>query len=226
MSHPRDRRARRAQQPLHADRALSSAPTDAECFTNAVDDDRGRARARSVEHYRLQQESTRSFHIGARRRARCSSDSRYVSSRRRARREPGPRRHHRRCCEGPGAHVELRGLFAPIGHAASRRAHAHRSRRAAHDQRRGLSRHRRRPRPRRVQRQGHRAAGCAEDRRAPVEPQPAALADRGDRHQAGARDLRERREVQSRRDDRPARCDRPLLPALARPVRGRGARRC
>src|SRR6185436_5934826 len=92
------------------------------------------------------------------------------------------------------------------------------------DQRRELSRHRQRARPRRVQRQSHRAAGCAEDRCTPVEPQPAAQRRRRDRHQAGAGDLRRRREVQPRRDDRTARCCRPLLPALARPRRSRGAR--
>ena len=57
------------------------------------------------------------------------------------------------------------------------------------------------------------------------QPQPAALARRGDRHQARARDLRRRRAVQSRRNDRPARSGRPLLPALARTRRARRPQR-
>ena len=184
------------------------------------DGDRDR-RGCDVEHYRIQQESTRAFHIGHVN-VRVQQDGRYAShdialGASLARLNLGT------ILQGSGAHVDLRGLLAPLGEPAPRLAYDDRSRRPAYHQRRELSRHRRRARPRRVQRQGHRPARRAEDRRAPVEPQPAARGRRRDRHQAGARDLRQRREMQPRRDDRPARCNRPLLPALARARRSHGA---
>ena len=72
-------------------------------------------------------------------------------------------------------------------------------------------------RARGVQRQDHRPAGRAEDRRQADQPRAAAVRRRADQHQAAARDLRRRREVHARRGDRPARRGRAVLPARPRP---------
>src|SRR6185369_16678775 len=75
-----------------------------------------------------------------------------------------------------------------------------------------------------LQRPGDRPPRGAEDRRAPAEPQPAAL-QAGDRqHHAAAGDPRRRREMLARRHHRPARREAAFLPALARHRRRRGAR--
>ncbi len=55
-----------------------------------------------------------------------------------------------------------------------------------------------------------------------VEPEPAALEPRGDRHEAAARDLRRRREVQPRLDHRTARPRSGLLSAIAGHLAGSG----
>ena len=115
--------------------------TAGECFTNAVCDIELAAGA-SVEHYRIQQESARSFHIGHVN-VRLQQDSRYAShdialgaSLARLNLATTLQRARR-------ARRAARSVRA-ARHPAPRRAHAHRSRRPAHDQRRGLSRHRRR----------------------------------------------------------------------------------
>ena len=56
--------------------------------------------------------------------------------------------------------------------------------------------------PGRVQRQDHRPAGRAEDRRHSEQQEPAALRRRRDQHQAAAGNLRRRREMHPRRDGR------------------------
>jgi Fe-S cluster assembly protein SufD len=87
-------------------------PSDIEYFTNAVtlvDLDAG---AR-VDHYRLQQESARSFHIGCAS-VRQRSDSRYALHDIALGASLG-RMNVTTLLEGAGAHVALHGLFAPKG---------------------------------------------------------------------------------------------------------------
>ncbi|HKS56123.1 MAG TPA: Fe-S cluster assembly protein SufD [Steroidobacteraceae bacterium] len=85
--------------------------TAGECFTNAVAEIEVGAGA-SVQHYRIQQESTRAFHIGHVN-VRVQQDGRYAShdftlGASLARLNLGT------ILEGPGAHVDLRGLLAPL----------------------------------------------------------------------------------------------------------------
>jgi Fe-S cluster assembly protein SufD len=87
-------------------------PPDIEYLTNAVtliDLDEGAG----VHHYRLQQESTRSFHIGCAG-VRQRSDSRYALHDIALGASLG-RMNVTTLLEGPGAHVALHGLFAPAG---------------------------------------------------------------------------------------------------------------
>jgi Fe-S cluster assembly protein SufD len=83
-----------------------------ECFTNAVTEIEVAAGA-SIEHYRIQQESKRAFHIGHLN-VRVQQDGRYAShdialGASLARLNLGT------ILQGPGAHVDLRGLLAPLG---------------------------------------------------------------------------------------------------------------
>ncbi|HEX4969955.1 MAG TPA: Fe-S cluster assembly protein SufD [Steroidobacteraceae bacterium] len=85
--------------------------TAGECFTNAVSEIEIAAGAK-VEHYRIQQESTRAFHIGHVN-VRVQQDGRYAShdialGASLARLNLGT------VLQGPGAHVDLRGLLAPL----------------------------------------------------------------------------------------------------------------
>jgi Fe-S cluster assembly protein SufD len=85
--------------------------TAGECFTNAVTEIEVAAGA-SVEHYRIQQESPRAFHIGHVN-ARVQQDGRYAShdialGASLARLNLGT------ILQGPGAHVALHGLLAPL----------------------------------------------------------------------------------------------------------------
>ena len=85
--------------------------TAGECFTNAVAEVEVAAGA-SVEHYRIQQESGRAFHIGHVN-VRVQSDGRYAShdialGASLARLNLGT------ILQGPGAHVALHGLLAPL----------------------------------------------------------------------------------------------------------------
>src|SRR5690606_3910335 len=87
-------------------------PADLEYFTNAATIVELEAGA-ELRHYRLQQESTRSFHIGLSS-ARLQADSRYflhdvALGASLARHDVAA------VLEGRGAHVELQGLFAPEG---------------------------------------------------------------------------------------------------------------
>jgi Fe-S cluster assembly protein SufD len=83
-----------------------------ECFTNAVCDIEVGAGA-SVDHYRIQQESLRSFHIGHVN-VRQQQDSRY-SSHDIALGASLARVNLSTTLQAPGAHVALDGLFAPLG---------------------------------------------------------------------------------------------------------------
>ncbi|HKR37151.1 MAG TPA: Fe-S cluster assembly protein SufD [Steroidobacteraceae bacterium] len=85
--------------------------TAGECFTNAVTEIEVAAGA-SVEHYRIQQESTRAFHIGHVN-VRVQQDGRYAShdialGASLARLNLGT------ILQGTGAHVALHGLLAPL----------------------------------------------------------------------------------------------------------------
>jgi Fe-S cluster assembly protein SufD len=87
-------------------------PDEAEYFTNSVatiDVAEGAA----VEHYRIQQESTRSFHIGHVH-VRQERDSRYSSHEVALGASLG-RVNISSLLQGPGAHVALSGLIAPLG---------------------------------------------------------------------------------------------------------------
>jgi Fe-S cluster assembly protein SufD len=83
-----------------------------ECFTNAVCDIELAADA-SVDHYRIQQESARSFHIGHVN-VRQQQNSRY-SSHDIALGASLARVNLSVTLQAPGAHVALNGLFAPLG---------------------------------------------------------------------------------------------------------------
>jgi Fe-S cluster assembly protein SufD len=83
-----------------------------ECFTNTVTEVEVATGAR-VEHYRIQQESVRSFHIGHVN-VRVQQDGRYAAhdialGASLARLNLGT------ILQGPGAHVALHGLLAPLG---------------------------------------------------------------------------------------------------------------
>jgi Fe-S cluster assembly protein SufD len=85
--------------------------TAGECFTNTVTEIEIAAGAK-VEHYRMQQESTRAFHIGHVN-VRVQQDGRYAShdialGASLARLNLGT------VLQGPGAHVDLHGLLAPL----------------------------------------------------------------------------------------------------------------
>ncbi len=166
------------------------------------------------------------FHIGAARRsawARRGASSRTTYARRHADVRNDLAR--RASAAGRRARLDSAAVSGRRRRAAHRQPHARRSRAAPAHQPRALPRHRSAERgPRRVQRQGRRARGRAEDRRAQNNRNLLLTTRSRDRHQARARDLRRRREVQPRRDDRPARRPRPVLPALARHRRARRAR--
>jgi Fe-S cluster assembly protein SufD len=83
-----------------------------ECFTNAVCDIQIAAGA-SVEHYRIQQESVRSFHIGHVN-VRLQQNSRYASHDI-ALGASLARVNLSTILQAPGAHVALNGLIAPLG---------------------------------------------------------------------------------------------------------------
>jgi Fe-S cluster assembly protein SufD len=83
-----------------------------ECFTNAVSDIDIAAGA-SVEHYRIQQESLRSFHVGHLN-VRLQQNSRYASHDI-ALGASLARVNLSTTLQGPGAHVALNGLIAPLG---------------------------------------------------------------------------------------------------------------
>ena len=116
---------------------------------------------------------------------------------------------------GERRRAELNGLFLADGTQHLDYAHAI-DHAAGTTSQRELSRHRRRARPRRLQRQGH--------RRRPARRRPTPQTKNRNLLLTGAEidtkpragDLRRRREVRARRDDRPARRGRALLPALAR----------
>src|SRR5262249_41080622 len=108
--------------------------------------------------------------------------------------------------------------------AADRQPYDDRPREAALRQPRDLQGDPRRHLARGVQRQDHRPAGRAEDRREADQPRAAADRRRHDQHEAAARDLRRRRQVHARRGDRPARRRGDLLPARAGHDVRRGAR--
>ncbi|HVF18286.1 MAG TPA: Fe-S cluster assembly protein SufD [Steroidobacteraceae bacterium] len=86
--------------------------SDAECFTNAVVTIDANPGAH-VKHYRLQQEGTKSFHIGTIR-ARLAQDAKY-SSHDIALGATIGRSDITTILEGHGADTKLRGLFAPAG---------------------------------------------------------------------------------------------------------------
>ena len=111
MSHPRILvRAGRASRCTLIEQYLG--PADAEYFTNAVASFELGDGAR-VEHYRLQQESARSFHIGAAS-ARLEANSRYALHDIALGASLG-RTDVATALDGHGAHVELHGLIAPTG---------------------------------------------------------------------------------------------------------------
>lgn len=83
-----------------------------ECFTNAVCDVEVAAGA-NVEHYRIQQESTRGFHIGHVN-ALVQRDGRYASHDISLGASLA-RVNLSTTLQGPGAHVALNGLLAPLG---------------------------------------------------------------------------------------------------------------
>ena len=83
-----------------------------ECFTNAVCDIEVAAGA-NVEHYRVQQESTRGFHIGHVN-VRVQQDGRYASHDISLGASLA-RVNLSTTLQGPGAHVALNGLLAPLG---------------------------------------------------------------------------------------------------------------
>jgi Fe-S cluster assembly protein SufD len=83
-----------------------------ECFTNAVCEIEVAAGA-NVEHYRIQQESTRGFHIGHVN-VRLQQDGRYASHDL-ALGASLARVNLSTTLQGPGAHVTLNGLLAPLG---------------------------------------------------------------------------------------------------------------
>ena len=83
-----------------------------ECFTNAVCNIEV-APGASVEHYRIQQESTRTFHIGHVN-VRLQQNSRYASHDI-ALGASLARVNLSTTLEGPAAHVALNGLIAPLG---------------------------------------------------------------------------------------------------------------
>src|SRR5690606_29884140 len=95
--------------------------------------------------------------------------------------------------------------------------------RPRHPLRAAVARHRCRARPRGVPRRHHHPPGRGRHRRPAVEQEPAALAQRRDRHPAGAGDPRRRGAGRARCDRRPARRQRAVLPARARRAPGRGA---
>jgi Fe-S cluster assembly protein SufD len=82
-----------------------------ECFTNAVAEIEVAAGAK-VEHYRIQQESTRAFHIGHVN-VRVQQDGRYASHDI-ALGASLARLNLVTVLQGPGAHVDLHGLLAPL----------------------------------------------------------------------------------------------------------------
>ena len=173
MSHPRDADRRRRQQP-GADRrelrrrrrrdATSPTPSPRSCVgENAV-----------LDHYKVQQESARRVP----RRAACTCTRRaardvlvaLVRARRRAR----PQRRHR-VLDGEGARVHAERPLSRRRRAAGRQPHDDRPRQAALRQPRDLQGHPRRHGARRLQRQDHRPAGRAEDRRQADQPDAAAV---------------------------------------------------
>jgi Fe-S cluster assembly protein SufD len=83
-----------------------------ECLTNAVCEIEVAAGA-NVEHYRIQQESTRGFHIGHVN-VRLQQDGRYASHDL-ALGASLARVNLSTTLQGPGAHVTLNGLLAPLG---------------------------------------------------------------------------------------------------------------
>jgi len=85
---------------------------DVESFTNSVVTIDARAGAR-IAHYRLQQESAKTFHIGTLR-ARLERDA-YLSSHEIALGGALGRSDITALLEGSGAHAQLRGLFMPSG---------------------------------------------------------------------------------------------------------------
>jgi Fe-S cluster assembly protein SufD len=87
-------------------------PNAGECFTNAVCEIEVAAGA-SVEHYRIQQESVRSFHIGHVN-VRLQRDARYASHDI-ALGASLARVNLSTTLQAPGAHVALNGLIAPLG---------------------------------------------------------------------------------------------------------------
>jgi Fe-S cluster assembly protein SufD len=111
MSHPRlIVRAGRNSRCVIVEQFLG--PADAEYFTNAVATIDVAAGA-AVSHYRLQQESTKSFHIG-RINVRQQSDSRYSCHDVALGASLG-RVNIVTLLEGAGAHAALHGLFVPMG---------------------------------------------------------------------------------------------------------------
>src|SRR3569623_3442111 len=143
-------------------------------------------------------------------------------ARRQLRRRAHPQR-HRRAARRARRAMHLERLVPGRWPSARGYARAYRSLAAARQQPGILQRRARRLRARRVQRQGDRASGCAEDRCPPAQPESAAVGQRRGGQQARARNLRRRCQVRARRHGRSARCRLGVLSARARHGRGGGA---
>src|SRR3569623_1344642 len=118
-------------------------------------------------------------------------------ARRQLRRRAHPQR-HRRAARRARRAMHLEQQVPGRWPSARGYAHAYRSLAAARQQPGILQRRARRLRARRVQRQGDRASGCAEDRCPPAQPESAAVGQRRGGQQARARNLRRRCQVRAR----------------------------
>ena len=176
-----------------------------------------------VDHYKVQRESVDAFHIAEHARPRRAQQQRSRRTRSRSAARSSATTSIA-VLDGEGAECTLNGLYLADGerlvdnHTTIDHAKPHC---ASHELYKGILDGKARAR---LQRQDHRPAGRAEDRRQADQQGAAPVRRRDDQHQAAARDLRRRREVHARRGDRPARRRRDVLPARARPDASRGAR--
>ena len=121
-----------------------------------------------------------------------------------------------------GANAKVTGAYFLTGTRARRLRHDAGARGAQHDVRPVLQGRAGRPRAGRLAGRDPGRQGCAEDRRLPGEPQPAAVARGPCRLDPGARDRGQRRALHARRHDRP---DRPAAAVLPDEPRAQPARR-
>ena len=182
------------------------------------------ARRQRLDHARSP--TTAALHLesagrAARRRARALRRFRA-----RLRRRAGAAADFRAARAAAAAKIALAGLSLIDGERHADTTLDGRPRRAARREPRVLPPYRRRRGDRRLSGQGDRRPARAEDRRRHEDPGAAAVADRADEQQAGARNLRRRRRLRPRRDGRRARPRADFLSARARHPAAPRPRRC